>query len=158
MFIEPKSQGKFHATFDGYLQEIKRNKKALFLGVCRGKFAEGIDFTDDAARAVILIGIPYPQFYDPKVILKKEYMTAKKNKKLSDIGGNQWYNLQASRATNQAVGRVIRHAEDCGIVLLFDERFRNTKTIQLSRWLNIRKKVYMKFDELEIDVNQGKIN
>jgi hypothetical protein len=153
LFIEPKSQGKFHATFDGYLQEIKKNKKALFLGVCRGKFAEGIDFTDDAARAVILVGIPYPQYYDPKVILKREYMTAKKNRKLSDIGGQQWYTLQASRATNQAVGRVIRHAEDCGIVLLFDERFKQN-TIKLSRWLNIRKKVYCKFSHLEDDVNR----
>ena len=33
---------------------------ALFLGVCRGKIAEGIDFSDADARAVIVVGIPYP--------------------------------------------------------------------------------------------------
>ncbi len=30
------------------------------LAVCRGKLSEGLDFSDDAARAVIIVGIPYP--------------------------------------------------------------------------------------------------
>ena len=29
---------------------------ALFLAVCRGKVSEGLDFTDDNARAVITVG------------------------------------------------------------------------------------------------------
>lgn len=39
--------------------------------VCRGKISEGLDFSDDAARSVFLIGIPYPMYYDPKTILKR---------------------------------------------------------------------------------------
>jgi Rad3-related DNA helicase len=30
------------------------------LAVCRGKLSEGLDFSDDFARAVIIVGIPYP--------------------------------------------------------------------------------------------------
>lgn len=33
---------------------------ALLFAVCRGKISEGMDFIDDHARAVISIGIPYP--------------------------------------------------------------------------------------------------
>ena len=33
---------------------------ALFLAVCRGKVSEGLDFADNNARAVICVGIPFP--------------------------------------------------------------------------------------------------
>ena len=38
------------------------------------------------------------------------------------LGGQEWYRQQASRAVNQAVGRVIRHRKDYGAILLCDER------------------------------------
>ena len=47
---------------------------AILMGVCRGRISEGLDFSDNAARCVILVGIPYPQMADPIVILKKEYL------------------------------------------------------------------------------------
>lgn len=30
------------------------------MGVCRGRMSEGLDFSDDAARMVLIIGIPFP--------------------------------------------------------------------------------------------------
>lgn len=45
---------------DEYLAKIQQKGKAAFFAVCRGKLSEGIDFCDDAARAVIMAGIPYP--------------------------------------------------------------------------------------------------
>ena len=47
------------------------------MGVCRGRISEGLDFSDNAARCVLLVGIPYPQMADPIVILKKEYLQKK---------------------------------------------------------------------------------
>ena len=44
------------------------------MGVCRGKISEGIDFKDDAARCVIMVGIPFAQLTDPKIIMKKHYL------------------------------------------------------------------------------------
>ena len=57
---------------DEYYDEIfRRNSKgAILMGVCRGKISEGLDFSDDAARSVVIVGIPYPQWKDPKVVLK----------------------------------------------------------------------------------------
>ena len=45
--------------------------------MCRGKLSEGLDFSDDAARAVVLVGIPYPLVVDPKTIMKKFYLDNK---------------------------------------------------------------------------------
>jgi hypothetical protein len=48
--------------------------------------------------------------------------------------GSSWYNQQAHRSVNQAMGRVIRHKDDWGAVLLLDERF-STETKSLCAWL-----------------------
>jgi regulator of telomere elongation helicase 1 len=40
------------------------------------------------------------------------------------LSGEQWYVQQASRAVNQAMGRVIRHRHDYGAIILCDERFK----------------------------------
>ena len=103
------------------------------MAVCRGKVSEGIDFADADARAVVITGIPYPSVFDPKVSLKKKFLDNSKTKTLS---GSEWYNLEAFRAINQAVGRVIRHKEDFGAVLLLDKRFAiEANTSKLSSWL-----------------------
>ena len=47
------------------------------MGVCRGRISEGLDFSDNAARCVIVVGVPYPMMTDPKVILKKDYFDRK---------------------------------------------------------------------------------
>lgn len=40
----------------------------------RGKVSEGLDFSDDLCRAVIVVGIPFPPMYDKKIMLKKNYL------------------------------------------------------------------------------------
>jgi hypothetical protein len=40
------------------------------------------------------------------------------------LSGQEWYAQQATRAVNQAMGRVIRHKHDYGAIILADERFR----------------------------------
>lgn len=39
------------------------------------------------------------------------------------ISGSAWYATEAMRAVNQAVGRVIRHRNDYGAIILADERY-----------------------------------
>lgn len=37
-----------------------RSRGAILCCVARGKVSEGIDFADEMARAVVVIGVPYP--------------------------------------------------------------------------------------------------
>ncbi|CAG2206177.1 BACH1 [Mytilus edulis] len=95
---------------------------ALFLAVCRGKVSEGLDFADNFARAVITVGIPYPNWKDIQVGQKRMYNDKHKMSK-GLLSGSEWYEIQAFRALNQALGRCIRHRKDWGLLILADERF-----------------------------------
>lgn len=71
------------------------------LAVCRGKVSEGLDFTDNNARAVICVGIPFPNFKDTQVELKREY-NDKKSASSSVLNGSEWYEIQAFRSVDYA--------------------------------------------------------
>lgn len=50
--------------------------------------------------------------------------------------GSQWVSLAALRAVNQAIGRVIRHRNDFGAIILADGRFYDPPTLALiSSWV-----------------------
>ena len=42
--------------------------------------------------------------FDPKVKLKQEFLTRWKQSGKTKIDGNEWYQIQALRAVNQAIG------------------------------------------------------
>lgn len=120
---------------------------AIFFAVYRGKVSEGLDFADENARAVINVGIPYPAFKDPRVTLKKEY-NDRHTKTGSLLPGMQWYETQAFRAMNQALGRCIRHRNDWGAVIFLDQRFTTPRNIQkLSKWVRPSVKSFSRFPE-----------
>ncbi|KAJ4828057.1 hypothetical protein Tsubulata_049121 [Turnera subulata] len=132
------------------------NKKgAAFLAVCRGKVhifiqcpqvSEGIDFSDDNARVVIIVGIPFPNLHDVLVGAKKKYNdTYKTSKNL--LSGSEWYCHQAFRALNQAAGRCIRHRFDYGAIILLDERYKEERNrLYISKWLRKSIQLYDSFD------------
>lgn len=123
--------------------------------------SEGIDFSNDKGRAVIITGLPFPPTKDPKIVLKKsildeavvppgelvrchEFVTEVSVLQLTScswflrqkLTGNAWYIQQSSRAVNQAIGRVIRHRHDYGAIILLDERFALKQQQEcLSKWL-----------------------
>ena len=47
IFIEDQNQVKNKGVMDDYLATVIQKGKAAYFAVCRGKLAEGIDFTDD---------------------------------------------------------------------------------------------------------------
>lgn len=115
---------------------------ALLFAVYRGKISEGLDLRDDNCRAVIPVGIPYPAFKDPRVVLKREFNDKHGlGKRL--LVGQQWYESQAFRALNQALGRCIRHRYDWGAIILLEQRFTIARNVaHLSRWVQKRVRRY----------------
>lgn len=176
IFVEPRGgQDDFEHVLNGYYDTIRQKNKpmigrrrgkrldanscnatkskgnsrtgAAFLAVCRGKVSEGIDFSDDNARAVIIVGIPFPNVFDIQVAEKKKYNdTYKSSKNL--LSGNDWYCQQAFRALNQAAGRCIRHRLDYGAVIFLDERFRQERNLTyISKWIRKSIRQYDNFDQ-----------
>lgn len=45
------------------------------------------------------------------------------------INPEEWYKIEGYRAVNQALGRIIRHKDDFGAVILADSRLRFLKII-----------------------------
>ncbi|XP_069471187.1 Fanconi anemia group J protein isoform X2 [Ambystoma mexicanum] len=139
---EPKGGDKsdFDKLLQMYYDAIKNKGEkdgALLIAVCRGKVSEGLDFSDDNARAVMTVGIPFPNVKDLQVELKRKY-NDQHSKTRGLLPGSQWYEIQAYRALNQALGRCIRHKNDWGALILVDDRFRsnpNKYITGLSKWV-----------------------
>ena len=136
--VEPSNAEEFKLAYARYNEVIDSGTGpgATFFAVCRGKVSEGIDFADKACRGVILTGIPYAGAKDPLVTNKRKYLDRRKLNHGGSYSGNVWYSQTAMRAVNQALGRVIRHKDDFGAVILADERFADEHARnQLSLWL-----------------------
>lgn len=158
MFLEPKSGlgNDFEKVMGRYKSRLAEKQGAILMCVYRGKASEGIDFRDSFARAVVAIGIPYPSLHDPQVELKKEF-----NDKHKSFNGRLWYETQAFRAVNQALGRVVRHRDDWGVVLLLDSRYGEKRTqSQLSKWVGENIRTHESYrecvSELDVFLARGK--
>lgn len=152
VFVEPRATGspkQFESLMREYYESIADCRRAadqgkphpitgaLFFAVYRGKVSEGLDLVDDNCRAVLPIGIPFPALTDQKVMLKREYNDAHAQSH-GLLPGQRWYEIQAMRALNQALGRCIRHRWDWGAILLLDSRFTETRMVaQLPRWVRV---------------------
>jgi len=125
VIVEPSgSQAKFEEARDDYADTIRATGNCILLAVFRGKMSEGISFNDDNARAVICVGIPFPQIKSTAIKAKMDFNTEQRrfNRRNDLLPGNEWYSQQAYRAIAQALGRCIRHAADFGAVILMDSR------------------------------------
>lgn len=157
VILEPQTGGneKFEKVLKTYKQTIEdKTKTAVFFCVYRGKASEGIDFKDEYAKAVIAVGVPYPSIKDPQINVKKEYNdnTSGKGK---GFNGAQWYQTQAMRAVNQALGRVVRHPKDWGSVFLLDTRYaQGSIKKQLPEWVTNEMKVYDTFANTKMELKE----
>lgn len=145
--VEPQKAdaNAFDYTMNGYYSHAKGENSddcddrggALLLAVCRGKVSEGLDFADNCARAVVTVGIPFPNVKDMQVDLKRKYNDQQCRLGRPVMGGNAWYETQAFRALNQALGRCIRHSADWGALIIIDHRFSQQPKFQkaLSKWI-----------------------
>ncbi|XP_022714945.1 regulator of telomere elongation helicase 1 homolog isoform X2 [Durio zibethinus] len=155
--IEPRQSSLFPLAIEDYMTKLKDTSTsgAVFFAVCRGKVSEGLDFADHAGRAVVITGMPFAKRTDPKVRLKREYLNLQAQspsegcKMLKLLTGEEWYNQQALRAVNQAIGRVIRHRHDYGAIIFCDERFAQpSRQSQISLWIQPHIKCYTKFGDV----------
>jgi chromosome transmission fidelity protein 1 len=127
------------STLSAYTNAIRASKShqgAILLAVINGSLSEGINFSDALGRAVIVLGLPFPNIRAPDWTAKLRYISDKEAAaKVAAGAGNvearaagkaaadEFYLNTTMRAVNQAVGRAIRHKGDYAAVLLVDIRY-----------------------------------
>ena len=99
--------------------EIEMEEEKSLLGFCvmGGIFSEGIDLKNDSLIGVVIIGTGLPQVCNERELLKHYFDGWGEN------GFDYAYRYPGMNKVLQAAGRVIRTADDVGIVALLDERF-----------------------------------
>jgi chromosome transmission fidelity protein 1 len=112
-------------TFRAYSEEIRNKGTAMLLSVIGGKLSEGINFSDDLGRCVVVIGLPYPNLQTPDWQAKLQYLETKAAARGEPRGQASREHAEnvCMRSVNQAIGRVIRHKNDWASILLFDARY-----------------------------------
>lgn len=142
IFQEPEDSSKVDRVLNGYSRVNKsEGQGALLFSVVGGKMSEGINFSDELARAVIMIGLPFPNIFSAELIAKRKFIeesTIAKGGTRSQAMKNakSFYENICMRSVNQSIGRSIRHKNDYSIIYLFDQRYGQNKIQdKLSGWV-----------------------
>ncbi|ODV66519.1 ATP-dependent RNA helicase CHL1 [Hyphopichia burtonii NRRL Y-1933] len=144
IYEEPTDSSNVDSTLASYSSTIKSNHGAILFSVVGGKMSEGINFSDDLARSVIMIGLPYPNAYLGEMIARKNFIketTISRGGTPTEANSNaqNFYENICMRAINQSVGRSIRHSKDYSTIYLIDSRFQQARIQnKLSAWVKKR--------------------
>ena len=69
----------------------------------------------------------------------------KKNKNIKRLSGSEWYSQNAIKCVNQSLGRVIRHSNDYGAMILIDTRYQYiVRKNYISLWMRNKCKIFNK--------------
>ena len=133
MFREPQSARDVEVTLASYSNQASSKNGAILLCVVGGKMSEGINFANEMARCVFIVGLPYPDITDPELREKMDLL----DKEQQAISGQEYYQNLCMRAVNQSIGRAIRHAKDYAAIVLADARYSSNQRVWkgLPEWL-----------------------
>ena len=141
VFREPQSSNKIEETIREYSTAITTDSTAILFSVISGKLSEGINFSDNLCRLILLIGIPYPNPHTPEQKARQMYLqdshvsrgiSVDDARKRAAEGGED----SALRAVNQAIGRAVRHKGDWACIILVDSRWSGERVRgKLAGWI-----------------------
>ncbi|XP_012254721.2 ATP-dependent DNA helicase DDX11 isoform X2 [Athalia rosae] len=134
IFREPKLTSEVEKTLEDYTKSVNnpqhpRNGSLLF-SVIGGKLSEGLNFSDNLGRCIVVIGMPYPNIKSPELQEKIKFL----NENMAPNAGSLFYENLCMKAVNQCIGRAIRHINDYAAVVLLDKRYTH-KSNSLPTWL-----------------------
>lgn len=132
-------------TLNDFKLTIQVEKKgAILFSVVGGKMSEGINFSNELARAVVMIGMPYPNAFSGELIAKQKFIERVSLERGDSLQKSQqkardYYQSLCMKAVNQCVGRAIRNINDYAMVYLMDVRYSSDKVqAGLSHWISKR--------------------
>ncbi|KAK0547170.1 ATP-dependent DNA helicase chl1 [Tilletia horrida] len=165
IFQEPKSSGDVESVFERYAAAVaeagdkgisaagNRMTGAIMFAVVGAKLSEGINFSDDLARAVVMVGMPFANAASPELAERMRYVrdlaktsTLATPSKLD--AGQELYLNMCMKAVNQSIGRAIRHKDDYAALILLDRRYARADIRQrLPGWIRNEVKTVESFGQ-----------
>jgi chromosome transmission fidelity protein 1 len=152
IFREPRASGDVDTVLGAFSRCVESQGGALLLCVVGAKMSEGINFSDDMARCVVMVGLPYPDISDPELTQKMNYL----DHQASALGGGthrtagrDYYENLCMRAVNQSIGRSIRHIGDYSALILADKRYVTNASVisKIPRWISQQARLISSFGE-----------
>ena len=111
IFYEPGTTAEVDGVLRAYAQAVSSTtdsiKGAILFAVVGAKLSEGLNFSDELARAVVLVGLPYPNIASPELKERMKYVTELRKRNGDSQGmdaGNELYENLCMRAVNQSIG------------------------------------------------------
>ncbi|EPQ54725.1 DNA repair helicase [Gloeophyllum trabeum ATCC 11539] len=154
IFYEPRDNGDVDAVLQEYTRHTDdlvkvtaangRKPGALMFAVVGAKLSEGLNFSDDLARAVLVVGLPFANLNSPELKERLKYVKALQSKgviKSDDSSGArdagmELYENMCMNAVNQSIGRAIRHRGDWASLILVDCRYASPRIRKkLPKWI-----------------------
>ena len=114
-----QTSGMDESEREAFLARFEQPSEQGLAGFCvmGGIFGEGIDLQGDRLIGAVIVGTGLPQVCRERELLKEFY------DKRGEDGFFYAYLCPGMNKVLQSAGRVIRTEEDCGAILLLDERF-----------------------------------
>ncbi|NXF06354.1 DDX11 helicase, partial [Smithornis capensis] len=149
IFQEPKKANQVEQVLVEYAKCIKRCSQAggqmtgaLLLSVVGGKMSEGINFSDDLGRCVIMVGMPYPNIKSPELQEKMAWLDKTMPRAAGQAPSRVLIENLCMKAVNQSIGKAIRHQKDFASILLLDHRYTRPAIFnKLPQWIRERTQV-----------------
>ncbi|MCJ1475199.1 ATP-dependent DNA helicase chl1 [Lambiella insularis] len=141
VFRESKEVLSAEDTLRDYSNAISAGRGGLLLSVVGGKMSEGINFSDNLGRGIVVVGLPFPNIQSAEWKAKLEYIESTALSRGGDAAecklvSRDFYENACMRAVNQSIGRAIRHQRDYATIIMLDRRY-STVRIQgkLPGWI-----------------------
>jgi len=142
VFME--STADVHELLAQYAEEIRSSAKgALLLAVVGAKLSEGLNFSDDLARMVMVIGLPFANLGSAELQERLKHgdrlageVVPKNSNSTYGAAGKELYENMCMNSVNQSIGRAIRHKNDWSMLVLVDMRYESEKIhSKLPKWI-----------------------
>lgn len=121
---------------ENFLKSFETERSNSLIGFCvmGGIFGEGIDLRADRLIGAVIVGTGLPKVCTEREILKQYY------EKQGRDGFFFAYLCPGMNRVQQAAGRVIRTAQDRGVIALLDERFchESYRNLFPREWENVK--------------------
>ncbi|KAJ6557257.1 helicase C-terminal domain-containing protein [Mycena vulgaris] len=148
VFFEPEQATQVDQVLQGYsaavheTSESVKSKGGLLFAVIGAKLSEGLNFADDLARAVVIVGLPFANLGSPELRERMKYVKQLEEKRATKRPPGQkdaaaeLYENMCMNAVNQSIGRAIRHRGDWASLILIDKRYASASIRnKLPKWI-----------------------